>query len=118
MMLKIETSKGVLDLRGELSLQIEEKSPVMNERGSQSLPATVPATAHNMLIMGFPHRIDGVEAPMGDDKSCVVSDGVYHRRGILNLVSASRRDGVTLNVGFDNSEAYEAWKKRKLNELA
>lgn len=117
-MLKIETSKGVLDLGGELSLQVEEKSPVMNERGSQSLPATVPATAHNMLIMGFPHRLDGVEAPMGDDKSCVVSDGVYHRRGIINLVSASRRDGVTLNVGFDNSEAYEAWKKRRLNELA
>lgn len=116
-MLKIETSKGVLDLGGELTLQVEEKSPVMNERGSQSLPATVPATAHNMLIMGFPHRIDGVEAPMGDDKSCTVSDGVYHRRGILNLVSASRRDGVTLNVGFDNSEAYEAWKKRKLNDL-
>ena len=117
-MLKIETSKGVLDLGGELSLQVEEKSPVMNERGSQSLPATVPSTARNMLIMGFPHRLDGVEAPMGDDKSCTVSDGVYHRRGVMNLVSASRREGITFNVGFDNSEAYEAWKKRKLNELS
>ena len=66
-MLKIETERGVLDLKGDLALQVEEKSPVMNERGSQSLPATVPATAHNMLIMGFPHRLDGVEAPMGDD---------------------------------------------------
>ena len=117
-MLKIETKRGVLDLSGELTLQIEEKSPVMNERGSQSLPATVPATARNLLITGFPHRLDGVESPMGDDKSCVVSDGVYHRRGILNLVSASRREGITFNVGFDNSEAYEAWKKRRLNELA
>ncbi len=117
-MLKIETNRGVLDLGGELTLQVEEKSPVMNERGSQSLPATVPATSRNLLIMGFPHRLDGVEAPMGDDKSCTVSDGVYHRRGIINLVSASRREGITFNVGFDNSEAYEAWKKRKLNELA
>lgn len=116
-MLKIETSKGVLDLGGELTLQVEEKSPVMNERGSQSLPATVPATPRNMLIMGFPHRLDGVEVPLAGDKSCTVSDGVYHRRGILNLVSASRSEGITLNVGFDNSEAYEAWKKRKLNEL-
>ena len=117
-MLKIETSKGVLDLGGELTLQVEERSPVMNERGSQSLPATVPSTARNMLIMGFPHRLDGVEPPMGDDKSCTVSDGVYHRRGVMNLVSASRREGITFNVGFDNSEAYEAWKKRKLNELS
>lgn len=117
-MLKIETSKGVLDLGGELTLQVEEKSPVMNERGSQSLPATVPATPRNMLIMGFPHRLDWVEVPLAGDKSCTVSDGVYHRRGILNLVSASRSEGITLNVGFDNSEAYEAWKKRKLNELS
>mgnify|MGYP006916032249 CR=1 FL=1 len=117
-MLKIETSKGVLDLGGELSLQVEEKSPVMNERGSQSLPATVPSTARNMLIMGFPHRLDGVEVPLAGDKSCTVSDGVYHRRGVMNLVSASRREGITFNVGFDNSEAYEAWKKRKLNELS
>ena len=104
-------------MSNDLSLQIEEKSPVMNERGSQSLPATVPSTARNLLITGFPHRLDGVEAPMGDDRSCVVSDGVYHRRGIINLVSASRREGITFNIGFDNSEAYEAWKKRRLNEL-
>lgn len=117
-MLKIETSKGVLGLGGELTLQVEEKSPVMNERGSQSLPATVPATARNLLITGFPHRLDGVEAPLAGDKSCTVSDGLYHRRGIINLVSASRREGITFNVGFDNSEAYEAWKKRRLNELA
>lgn len=117
-MLKIETSKGVLDLGGELSLQVEEKSPVMNERGSQSLPATVPSTARNMLLTGFAHRLDGVEVPLAGDKSCMVSDGVYHRRGIINLVSASRPGGITFNVGFDNSEAYEAWKKRKLNELS
>lgn len=116
-MLKIETNRGVLDLRGDLSLQVEEKSPVMNERGSQSLPVTLPPTPRNMLLTGFAHRLDGATAPMSGDKSCVVSDGVYWRRGILNLVSASRRDGVTLNVGFDNSEAYEAWKKRKLNEV-
>ena len=117
-MLKIETNKGVLDLKVDLELQIEEKSPVMNERGSQSLPVTLPPTAKNMLLTGFPHRLDGAVAPMGGEKSCVVSDGVYWRRGIINLVSASRREGITLNVGFDNSEAYEAWKKRKLNELA
>ena len=116
-MLKIETERGVLDLGGELSLQVEEKSPVMNDRGSQSLPVTVPATPRNLLITGFPHRLDVAGEPLAGDKGCLVSDGVYHRRGILNLVSASRRDGVTFNVGFDNSQAYEAWKKRKLNEL-
>lgn len=116
-MLKIETNRGVLDLRGDLSLQVEEKSPVMNDRGSQSLPVTVPPTPRNMLLTGFAHRLDSVAEPLGGEKSCVVSDGVYWRRGILNLVSASRRDGVTLNVGFDNSEAYESWKKRKLNEV-
>lgn len=117
MMLKIETNRGALDLSSDLSLQIEEKSPVMNERGSQSLPVTLPPTVRNLLLTGFAHRLDCATLPMGGDRSCTVSDGVYWRRGILNLVSASRKGGITLNVGFDNSVAYEAWKKRKLNEV-
>ena len=115
-MLKIKTEKGYFDHAAEFTVAVEEKSPVMNERGSQTVPTTVPPTPHNLLITGFAHRLDGDAAPM-TDKTCVVADGVYHRTGIINLVSASKKTGVTFNIGFDNSEAYEAWRKKKMNEL-
>ena len=38
-MLKIKTNKGYLDLGGDFTVQIDEKSPVMNDRGSQTVPA-------------------------------------------------------------------------------
>lgn len=115
-MLKIKTDKGYFDHAADFTIAVEEKSPVMNDRGSQTVPATVPPTPHNLLITGFAHRLDCAVAPM-KDRTCAVVDGVYYRTGVINLVSASRKEGITFNIGFDNSEAYEAWKKKKMNEL-
>lgn len=53
-MLKIKTNKGYLDLGGDFTVQIDEKSPVMNDRGSQTVPVTVPVTANNAGITGLP----------------------------------------------------------------
>ena len=115
-MLKIKTDKGYFDHAADFSIAVEEKSPVINDRGSQTVPATVPATPHNLLITGFAYRLDCAAAPM-KDRTCTVVDGVYNRTGVINLVSASRKDGITFNIGFDNSEAYEAWRIKKMNEL-
>ena len=116
-MLKIKTDKGYFDHSTDFTIAIEEKSPIMNDRGSQTVPATVPPTPHNLLLTGFAHRLDTSEEPMRD-KACTVVDGAYYRTGVINLVSASRKSGITFNIGFDNSEAYEAWKKQKMNELS
>lgn len=116
-MLKIKTNKGYLDLGGDFTVQIDEKSPVMNDRGSQTVPVTVPYTSNNAKITGFAHRLDMGVKPMNEDQSCTVLDGVYKRTGKINIVSAGRKEGVTLNIGFDNSEAYSAWKAKKLNAM-
>lgn len=116
-MLKIKTNKGYLDLGGDFTVQIDEKSPVMNDRGSQTVPVTVPVTANNAKITGFAHRLDMGVKPMNEDQACTVLDGVYKRTGKINIVSAGKREGITLNIGFDNSEAYSAWKAKKLNAM-
>lgn len=43
--------------------------------------------------------------------------GAYSRRGRMNVVSASRREGITFNIGFDNAEAYARWQEKTLPEL-
>lgn len=116
-MLKIKTNKGYLDLGGDFTVQIDEKSPVMNDRGSQTVPVTVPVTANNAGITGFAHRLDMGAKPMNEDQACTVLDGVYKRTGKINIVSAGKKEGITLNIGFDNSEAYSAWKAKKLNAI-
>lgn len=116
-MLKIKTNKGYLDLGGDFTVQIDEKSPIMNDRGSQTVPVTVPCTNNNALITGFAHRLDMAMKPIDKDATCTVLDGVYKRTGKLNIVSAGKKEGITLNIGFDNSEAYSAWKAKKLNSM-
>lgn len=116
-MLKIKTNKGHLDLGGDFTVQIDEKSPIMNDRGSQTVPVTVPCTGNNARITGFVHRLDMGSKPMNGDQTCTVSDGAYKRTGKINIVSAGKKEGITLNIGFDNSEAYSAWKAKKLNTI-
>ena len=116
-MLKIKTHKGYVDFYGGFSVQIDEKSPIMNDQGSQSVPVTIPYTNNNALITGFAHRIDASEKPMHQKETCTVLDGVYKRAGKINIVSAGRNNGITLNIGFDNSEAYSAWKAKKLRSI-
>jgi len=89
----------------------------MNDRGSQTVPVTVPCTGNNAKITGFAHRLDMGVKPMNEDQACTVLDGVYKRTGKINIVSAGKKEGITLNIGFDNSEAYSAWKAKKLNAI-
>lgn len=113
----ITTSRGELDLSEDFTIQIDEKSPITNDRGSQSVPVTVPCTAVNARVTGFAHRMDQGTKVMDGDTSCNIQDGTYVRRGTINIVSAGKREGITLNIGFDNSEAYSRWKATKMNQL-
>lgn len=115
-MLKIFTNGEAFDLSGSLSLQIDEQSPITSDRGSQTLPVTLPLTDKNARLSGFAHRLDIAEKPMQQSR-CIVSDGVYLRTGKINIVSAGRTEGITLNIGFDNSEAYSEWKEKNINAL-
>jgi hypothetical protein len=115
--MKITTDNGAFDLSADFTIQIDEKSPITNDMGSQSVPVTIPCTPKNARITGHAQRLDLGVKTMNGDNSCVIQDGVYVRRGTVNIVSASRKDGITLNIGFDNSEAYSKWKQTMLNQL-
>lgn len=116
-MLKIKTNNGYLDLSSDFTMEIDETSPVMNDRGSQTVPITVPCTPANCRALGFPHRLDMAKAPLDGNAKCIITDGVYKRTGTINICSASRQEGITLNIGFDNSEAYSKWQEKKLSNI-
>ncbi len=116
-MLEIILDGEHLDLPSGFSMQIEETNPIFNERGSQSLPATVPASGRNARLLGHPHRLDTATEPNNPLRNAVVADGMTQRRGSLNVTEAGRREGYTFNVGFDNAEVYAKWLKKKLAKL-
>ncbi len=117
-MIQIKTQGEQLDLPAGFSVEIEDSSPIFNERGSQSVPATVPATRRNIRLLGAPHRIDTGYDPNNPERSAEVISGGYVRSGVMNITEASKREGITFNIGFDNSTAYSKWIDRKLAELS
>lgn len=114
-MSKILIQGEALDLPERFSIPIEETNPVYNDRGSQSLPVTVPATSRNNALLGF--AVIPASESVIDKKEVSIIDGSYVRSGVINMVSAGRREGYLFNIGFDNSTAYETWSKKKLREL-
>lgn len=117
-MLEIRINNEPLDLPAGFSVELEDTNPIFNERGSQSVPATVPATPVNERLLAFPSRIDTGEDPNKPERVAVVSDGAYIRRGMVNVTTAGKAEGITFNIGFDNSTAYNRWSDKKLSELS
>lgn len=117
-MIQIKTKGEALDLPDGFSIEIEDSNPIFNDRGSQSIPATVPATRRNIRLLDAPHRIDAGADPNLPERTAEIIEGAYIRRGTMNVTEAGKEEGFTFNVGFDNSTAYAKWSKKKLGELS
>lgn len=115
--MKIITEKGQMDLTEDFTVQIDNKSPISNDQASQTVPVTVPATPNNAKITGFPFRPDLAGVPMGGDAPCTLQDGSFRKTGQMHVVSASIKEGITINIGFDNAEAYAKWKSSYMQDL-
>lgn len=116
MAVTIQTEKGVFNLPGDFSVEIETTSPIYTDKGSQTIASTLPATGHNLSMVDYIHRPDICNAPKRD-AAAVVTDGVYRRTGKLNITSVSTKAGIVCNIGFDESIMYEAWKNVSLKDL-
>ncbi len=116
-MIEIKTQGEPLDLSAGFSIEIEDSNPVFNDRGSQSIPATIPATRRNIRLLDAPHRIDAGVNPNIPEISAEVVEGAYIRRGTMNITEAGKNEGITFNIGFDNSTVYAGWSQKKLSEM-
>lgn len=116
MALRISNTSGTFDLPKDFSTEIEDSSPIYNERGSQSIAATIPGTRNNLRLNNYINRTDIDSAPIADER-VTISDGVYHRVGKMNTTKASENDGITFNVGFGESELYSIWEDVSLQSI-
>ena len=117
-MIKITTVSGeAFDLPKDFSIQIEDSSPIFNDRGSQSVPVTLPPTDRNRRLTGYICRMDSYLHTEQTIIDCTVYDGTYVRSGKMNVDSASSQEGISVNIGFDNSIAYLKWSQKKLCEI-
>lgn len=116
-MVKISVEGIPIDLPKDFGIEVEMTNPVFNDRGSQTIPVTVAATPLNSRLMLFPHRVDTARNPNAPELSAQVVCGSFMRNGTLNVTEASFKSGITFNIGFDNSTAYQKWQGKSFSEL-
>ena len=101
-----------LDLRMNSSLEIEQTSPLFSDKGSMSVPITLPPTPKNQRLLGFPGRIDRA-TKLEPDRDVSVISGPLVRHGLLNIISGQ----IEANIGFDEGAAYAKMSSVKLADM-
>lgn len=114
-MVKIYVDNEALDLPASFALDIEDSSPIFNDRGSQSVPVAVPVTPRNSRLLGFPQHLYTAKDPNKGTLASVTC-GIYGRTGSLNITEGGPGT-ISFNIGFDNSVAYQKWAAKSLADL-
>lgn len=116
-MIEITIQGKHIDLPEDFILEIEDSSPIFNDAGPMSIDVTIPASANNLRLLGFPNRPDSIGGARPANVKCLVCSGAYIRSGIINVDSASG-SSIGINIGFCNSIAYDSWKEKNLADIS
>jgi len=117
-MLKITTSLGLLLVSSETSIPLTITNPMFNDRGSGSLPFSIPDCQHNQKILGYPNRVSQSKRQNISLPATIETD-IKTYTGSINYVNTS--DG-SIELTFYTQEGYFwDWAKktdlRKINTL-
>lgn len=112
-MLKITTPYGYLKFRPDIEIPITITNPLFNDRGSYSLPFSVPEKP-NREALGFPASVSSKTA-VGEFIDCVIEHGIFKEKGTLKITDVSSDVELTLTT---REGAFWEWaKKTKLRDI-
>lgn len=115
-MLCLKINDQNVDLGDDFSFTMNLKSPLFNEIGNYSYPFRIPATPRNAILLGFPHRLEGVAQPYVERQARFEWNGLTLFCGTARLKTA----GATAYEGviFDSTgDFYYQIKNRSLQQL-
>lgn len=96
--------------------ELSRTNPFLSDEGSQSIPLTLPASDHNMRLIGYVNRITPKYRPPKKINAIFSADSVW-MRGTLYLEQANRKDGIQCTFYTNEGQLYEKIKDYKLSDL-
>lgn len=113
--MKISTSSGVLEIPQDLDFEIKANHPFFSDEGTASIPVTIPATAPNCAILGYPERVERATRFVREIPG-IAECGVFRKQCRIISESASRKSGISMCLALTESEMYAAVRDIKLKE--
>lgn len=114
--MKLTTKNGVLELPEDFSFEVERNNPFLSEDGDATVPATIPASPHNLYILNNIHRIDKADRFM-KKVPALLQHGVWSKHGQLIIDTINKRAGIAVSFAIENSDIYSQYKEKTLKEI-
>ena len=87
-MLALKINGQSLDLSNDISITMNYSSPIFNTIGEHTYPFKLPATARNMSILNFKHRVENSSDSYQEFDAMLEYDGMLLIKGSLRVIRA------------------------------
>ena len=114
--MKLTTENGQFDLPQDFSITMERSNPLLSGEGDSSIPATLPASSHNLEVLEHRERIDRARR-YTNKVEAVLEVGPIQKHGQLVIDTVHRLDGINASFAIDNSDLYVQSKNKTLKEI-
>lgn len=96
--------------------EMSRTNPFLTDEGSQSVPMTLPASEHNMKLIGWQHHLNPNKRPMRKTQAIISNAGIWIR-GTLFIDQANYKDGIECTFYTNEGQLYEKLQNIKLGDL-
>ncbi len=98
-----------LDLPSDVKISIEQNNPMFEEQGDFTLPLELPFSKKNLLLLGFPHRLD-IESDIGSIP-VLLQAGSLSKRGNMNILDVEEGKSISVSIIFEETVLYKKMDK-------
>lgn len=110
----LETGKPY-QLDPDMELSIERTNPFFNDYGEQSLPATLPDSEYNRMVLGHPEIIQRKEKVKLVDAS--IQDGEYFSLCRQAILSVTPNEGIETSFYMNDGSFYSRLEDTLITEI-
>ena len=94
------------ELNPDTTLEMMRTNPFFSEMGEQSLPITLPASPHNLQLLGNPQRTDN-RKKLESRIDATIESGIFSVQARQAILSAKNRDKITTSFYLRNGAFFE-----------
>ncbi|MDX9845761.1 MAG: hypothetical protein RBT74_02155 [Tenuifilaceae bacterium] len=110
--MEIKTPNGNLLIGENTTISLQLTNPMFNERGSCSMPFSVPWCEHNLSILGHPEQVSKATLHK-KTVECTIKAAGLNEKGLLMIVGIE--EGAAIELAFLTREAlFYKWAKETM----
>ena len=114
--MNLRLDRGEISLPKDFKFDIQSNHPFFSNEGTASVPATIPPSQQNRLLLGNPENQHAAHR-FTKKLPAQLSHGIYSKRCQIIIDSASEKSGISTSLALQESEMYAELQDKKLQDI-